>query len=245
MFGADIVHVVFMASVAYAMMKFMKRDVQQKAVMAWVLFYLSCSHLDSVINKFGSYDMNITTYTMLLVCKLSALSFCYKDGGMDESKLTADQKARQVKDLPSVLEFCSYVWYCCACALGVFFEFSDYKRFIERSHEYENIPSPILPSLKMFATSMSCLIIYVIGNNFFPMDMCWSDDYFKYGFLQRIVYYHVSMTFKRFFYYGPFSATTGACIASGLGYNGVKKHVVNETEEESDNQNKDKSKVTH
>ena len=49
--------------------------------MAWVLAYLSCSHLHSVIYKFGSYDMNVTTYTMLLVCKLSALAFCYKDGG--------------------------------------------------------------------------------------------------------------------------------------------------------------------
>ena len=28
------------------------------------------------------------------------------------------------------------------------------------------------------------------------------------------------MTFKRFFYYGPFSFTTGAIIASGFGYNG-------------------------
>ena len=28
---------------------------------------------------------------------------------------------------------------------------------------------------------------------------------------------------KRFFYYSPFSATTGAIIASGLGYNGIKE----------------------
>ena len=34
--------------------------------------------------------MNVTTYTMLLVCKLSALAFCYKDGGMDPEKLTKD-----------------------------------------------------------------------------------------------------------------------------------------------------------
>ena len=58
--------------------------------MGWVLTYLSCSHLHSVIYKFGSYDMNITTYTMLLVCKLSALSFCYKDGGLEQEKLTKD-----------------------------------------------------------------------------------------------------------------------------------------------------------
>ena len=81
MFGIDILHVVLMSAVAYAMMKFLDRNQQHKFVMAWVLAYLSCSHLHSVIYKFGSYDMNVTTYTMLLVCKLSALAFCYKDGG--------------------------------------------------------------------------------------------------------------------------------------------------------------------
>lgn len=53
-----------------------------------------------------------------------------------------------VMHLPSLLEFASYVWYCQACALGVFFEFSDYKRFIERTNEYKDVPSPIIPSLK-------------------------------------------------------------------------------------------------
>jgi hypothetical protein len=33
----------------------------------------------------------------------------------------------------------------------------------------------------------------------------------------------MAMSIKRFFYYGPFSITTGAIIASGLGYNGKNK----------------------
>jgi hypothetical protein len=39
----------------------------------------------------------------------------------------------------------------------------------------------------------------------------------------RMFYYFVAMSFKRFFYYNPFSMTTGAIIASGLGYNGKQK----------------------
>jgi len=223
MFSSGILHVVLMAGVAYVMMKFLKRDEQQKYVMAWVLAYLSCSHLYSVIYKFGSYDMNITTYTMLLVCKLSALAFCYKDGGMKEEDLTKDQIERQVKELPTILEFVSYVWYSNACALGVFFEFSDYKRWIERTHEYANVPSPIKPSLIVLGKSMACLITFVVSNNFFWMEYCWSDEYMTHSLWYRILYYHIAMTFKRYFYYGPFMATTGAIVASGLGYNGKKK----------------------
>lgn len=100
--------------------------------MAWCLGYLTVNHLYRMYTNFGGFDLDISTFTMLQVCKLSALAFCYKDGGMKEEDLIPDQKERQVKTLPSILEMCSYTWYVQNCALGVFFEFSDYKNFIER-----------------------------------------------------------------------------------------------------------------
>jgi hypothetical protein len=44
----------------------------------------------TVLYRFGTYEMDITTYTMLLLCKMQALAFCYKDGGADEKTLSAD-----------------------------------------------------------------------------------------------------------------------------------------------------------
>ena len=55
-----------------------------------------------------------------------------------------------VVKLPTIMEMCSYTWYSQACALGVFFEFSDYKRWVERSHEYKDVPSTVIPSLMWF-----------------------------------------------------------------------------------------------
>ena len=83
-----------MSGVAYGMMLVFARDTQQKFVMAWVLLFLSYEHIDIEFNanKFGGgYDLNVRTYTMLLVCKLSSLAFCYKDGGeKDHRKLTPE-----------------------------------------------------------------------------------------------------------------------------------------------------------
>ena len=45
--------------------------------MFWVLAYLSYGHLSALIYNFGGYDMEVTSYTMLLVCKLSSLAYCY------------------------------------------------------------------------------------------------------------------------------------------------------------------------
>jgi hypothetical protein len=84
---------------------------------------------------------------MLLACKISALAWCYEDGGKEDEELTKEQIERKVKDLPSFLEITSYIFFCNSAALGIFFEFSDYKRWIERTGEYEKVPSPILASL--------------------------------------------------------------------------------------------------
>lgn len=128
----DVKHVVLMSVVAYLMMAVLPRQKQANFVMAWVLGYLSYSHICSILFTFGQYKLDITTYTMLLVCKLSALAFCYKDGdSASRDFITKDQKERMVTKMPTILEFTSYVFYCQACALGVFFEFSHYKRFIE------------------------------------------------------------------------------------------------------------------
>lgn len=223
LYGFDTLHVVFMAAVAYAMMAFLPRHKSASVVMVWVLLYLSYNHLMSILYNFGGYQMDISTYTMLEVCKLSALAYCYQDGCTDSAKLTQDQRDRMVTKLPSILEFWSYIWYCQACALGVFFEFADYKRFVERSHEYKDIPSPILPSLKWMAQGLIFLALFIVVGGYMPVDFCWNEKYWDMIFLLRIAYYTAAMTAKRWFYYVPFSMTTGGIIASGLGYNGRNK----------------------
>lgn len=100
--------------------------------MAWVLVHLSASHIIRMIDNFGGFDLDISTYNMLQVCKLSALAFCYKDGGEKDENITAEQKKKRVKQLPNLFELASYTFYVQACALGVFFEYSDYIRFIKR-----------------------------------------------------------------------------------------------------------------
>jgi len=91
--------------------------------------------------------MDITTYTMILTAKLSALAFCYKDGGEKEENLMKEQIERRVINIPSPLEMMSYVFFCGACICGPFFEYSDYINYIERKGIYADIPSPMKASI--------------------------------------------------------------------------------------------------
>ena len=68
-----------------------------------------------------------------------------------------------VTHFPNLLEITSYTFYCNTAGLGVFFEFTDYKRFIEKTHEYTNIPSTLIPSLKWLGQSVMFMLIFSIG----------------------------------------------------------------------------------
>ena len=131
--------------------------------------------------------------------------------------------ARRIVKLPTPMEMASYVWFSNACALGIFFEFSDYKRFIERSDEYKNVPSPILQSLKWLVLGIFCLVFFMIASPYFDVEMCYAPEYMEYSVAYRVFYFYMAMNIRRFYYYNPFCMSTGAVIASGFGYNGRDK----------------------
>lgn len=151
MFREGIIHPIIMTVSVYLMMALLPRNQQHKVVFAFSMLYLSGSHIYRMITNFGGWDMDITTYTMILTAKLSALGFCYKDGGVaDESKLLPEQIERRVKDLPSVMEMAGYVWFPSACICGPFFEFADYKLYIEQKGRYADIPFSLIPAMVKF-----------------------------------------------------------------------------------------------
>lgn len=148
MYRDQVVHVFAMTLVTYFLMNVLPRNQQHKAVFVFVLGYMSAQHIQSMLTNFGGWDLNVTTYTMILAAKFSALGFCYKDGGEKEENLLPEQKERKVVKMPSPLEMLSYVFFVCGCVCGPFFEYSDYINFIEQKGHYAHVPVAIGASLK-------------------------------------------------------------------------------------------------
>jgi len=128
-----------------------------------------------------------------------------------------------VLDMPSFLEITSYIFFCNGAALGIFFEFSDYKRWIEKTEEYKNIPNPIIPSLILMFRGVVFTILWITLNPTFSIPFCWDPEFEKFSPMNRFGYYYVSMTVRRFFFYIPFLLSNGTVIACGLSYNGKDK----------------------
>lgn len=64
--------------------------------MVFVLGWQSVYHIYKVVYFYGSYDMDVTNQTLLLVCKLSALGYNYQDGMTDAAKLSEYQRKKAV-----------------------------------------------------------------------------------------------------------------------------------------------------
>lgn len=126
--------------------------------------------------------------------------------------------------MPTVLELLSYVFFCGASIVGPFFEFSDYKMYIERTDRYANIPSTFKAAVTKFLKGKACLALnLVIGTKFWPL-FCGTEEFTEYSFLYKVVYYYIAITSMRLFYYSGWCITDGAIIASGLGYAGKDKN---------------------
>ena len=88
MFRETTYHVYIYAVCGYLIMNIFPRNKQHYVMMAFVICYMSSQHIYSMMTDFGGFHMDITTYTMILVCKLWVLAWEYKDGGEDPKNLT-------------------------------------------------------------------------------------------------------------------------------------------------------------
>jgi hypothetical protein len=79
-----------MAYVAYAIMVFLPRDEQHKAVMIWVMAFVSVEMIHAMMRDYGAFVMDITTYTMMLCTKLWGLAWCIRDGFDHKQNLSED-----------------------------------------------------------------------------------------------------------------------------------------------------------
>ncbi|GIL46654.1 hypothetical protein Vafri_3591 [Volvox africanus] len=131
-FGSGIIHVFPMAFAAYLALLLAPR---RAGAIAWctVFPYLIYLH---VVNASGESwktgNMDFTGGAMVAVLKLVSICVCRQDSfRKNKEDLNAYQAAHQLVSTPTPLEFLSYLFGLGNLLAGPFFEFSEYKEFIE------------------------------------------------------------------------------------------------------------------
>ena len=87
MYREQFIHPFIMATVTYLLMNFLPRNKVHIYAMIFAMLYLSGQHIYRMITNFGGWEMDVTTFTMLLTARMWSIGFCYKDGAIKDEDL--------------------------------------------------------------------------------------------------------------------------------------------------------------
>jgi hypothetical protein len=115
----------------------------------------------------------------------------------------------------------SYTFFCCGASIGVFFEFSDYIKFIKMEGHYQKIPNPIFKSLLyLFAAFIFIGINKFLETWFYDLFVL-TEEFESYSLLKKYGWMYIYNYYFRSFLYIAFMLQNGALMACGFCFNGV------------------------
>lgn len=208
--------------------------------MPWIGFiflmgHMSISHIYRQILDDPAV-VDITGAQMVLVMKLCAFCWNIHDGRLPKEQLTESQKYSAITEFPSLLDYAGYVLFFPSLFAGPAFEFVDYRRWLDTTlfdippgtdpmkvpltRKKRKIPRSGTPAFKKAVVGLLWIGGFVYLGGIFTTKFVLSDDFLAFGVPRRIFTVYMLGFTTRLKYYGVWSLTEGACILSGMGYNG-------------------------
>ncbi|KAJ5936501.1 Membrane bound O-acyl transferase MBOAT [Penicillium verhagenii] len=210
------------------------------SLMPWIGFiflmgHMSISHIYRQIAD-DSQMVDITGAQMVLVMKLSSFCWNIHDGRLPQEMLSDSQKYSAITEFPSMMDYAGYVLFFPSLFAGPSFEYVDYRRWLDTTlfdvppgtdpskvpatRKKRKIPRSGTPAFKKALVGLLWIGAFVYLGSIFTTDFVLSDEFLQYGFPRRMLTVYLLGFTSRLKYYGVWSLTEGACILSGLGYNG-------------------------
>mmetsp|Transcript_19866 Transcript_19866/g.14304 ORF Transcript_19866/g.14304 Transcript_19866/m.14304 type:complete len:170 (+) Transcript_19866:394-903(+) len=159
---------------------------------------------------------------MLLITKMTALSINFKDAGRKPEELKRREVEYAIHEVPSLVDYFGYMYFCGGPLMGPFFEYKDYKDFIQLQGKYSNIPAnkTLLPALAKLFQGIIFIVLIMNLEPIFGFDYMLTKE-----FIEKPIWYkhlYMIMTFKTFLYVCVvgFKFMDAGTTATGLGYDG-------------------------
>lgn len=209
--------------------------------MPWIGFvflmgHMSVNHIYRQMLDDASV-VDITGAQMVMIMKLTAFCWNVQDGRLPDSELSDFQREHAIRELPSLLDYTGYVLFFPALMAGPAFDYCDYSRYITTTmfalppgtdpskapptRKKRKIPRSGTPATIKAIIGSIWVFAFLKFTGWYNTSFLLSDQYMKYSLLRRVwILYMLGLT-TRMKYYGVWSLTEGACILSGIGYNGI------------------------
>jgi lysophospholipid acyltransferase len=92
---------------------------------------------------------------------------------------------------------------------------------VPKVRKKRKIPRSGTPAALKAVTGIVWILLFLKLNSLYNTELVLGDEYMKYGFLRRVWILEMLGFTTRTKFYGVWTLTEGACILSGLGYNGI------------------------
>ncbi|KAI9832114.1 MAG: Mitochondrial Translation Optimization [Phylliscum demangeonii] len=197
--------------------------------------HLSVNHI--IRQSLGEPEVIDITATEREMSQLTALCWNVHDGRLPQAGLSDYQKERALRRLPSILNYVAYVLFFPSLLAGPSFDYVDYRRWIEtsmfevpagtdpsrrpRTRRQRKIPRSGRPAAVKAFSGIVWIFIFLKISGWYPLELVTGDRYPTFSLARRLWLLHVVGLTTRLKYYGVWTLTEGACILSGLGYNGL------------------------
>jgi len=223
------IHIIITSIITYIFVVKYGRKKTALYITFFTLFYLAILHLYRLIYYYGRWDIrDPTSIYMMTVCKFCSFTFSYEDGDKDDKDIyNSTHKKNKIKELPSFIEFLSYIYFYPTAILGPSFDFMDFHNFIYLNDCYSNMDflSNFLYGFFNIFIGLFFIGIYGLFNGKFPSEFMSTEKFNKKNLLYKLFYINISAIFTKCKYHGAWSYSYGILIINGISYS--EKEIVN------------------
>lgn len=222
----------------YAITKYVKSPLMPWLNFLFVMGHLLTNHISAqlFVANYNPDDIDITGAQMVLVMKLSSFGWNVFDGQLPESLLTDFQKSRAIRAHPPILDFLAYAFYFPSLLTGPSYDYAEFHSWITltmfdvtvndpvkgRRHK-RRIPRSGRVALLKFVQGVAWIVLWVYMSPYVNLPFAQSLGFTERSIVYRAFYLYLLGFSYRLKYYGAWSISEGACILSGLGFNGKTK----------------------
>ncbi|KAL2855507.1 MBOAT, membrane-bound O-acyltransferase family-domain-containing protein, partial [Aspergillus pseudoustus] len=210
------------------------------SMMPWIGFIFLMGHMSinhiyrQIANDPTAID--ITGAQMVLVMKLSAFCWNVHDGRLSQDQLLDPQKYAAITIFPPLLDYAGYVLFFPALFGGPAFDYVAYRRWIDTTlfevppgtdpskvpptRKKRKIPRSGTPAFKKAVVGLAWIVAFLQLGSIYNKEAVLDSSFFEYSLIRRVWSLYALGFTTRTKYYGVWSLAEGACILSGIGYNG-------------------------
>jgi lysophospholipid acyltransferase len=209
--------------------------------MPWIGFVFLMGHMsiNHIIrqNLDDPSTVDITGAQMVLIMKLTAFCWNVQDGRLPDSELSDFQREHAVRTLPNLLDYTGYVFFFPAIMAGPAFDYCDYSSYITGTmftlppgtdpskapptRKKRKIPRSGVPAAIKAVVGTIWVLAFLKFSSWYNPALLLGDQYMTYWFPRRVWCLYMFGLTTRMKYYAVWTLTEGACILSGIGYNGI------------------------